>query len=234
MLSESYIEFKNVWKKYSKRQIFHRSVREDFKSIFATKAIDKGLSDDEFWALREISFKVRAGECIGLTGVNGSGKTTLLKLISNVTYPNLGGVDVYGRVAPMLEVGPGFHPDLTGLENIYMNGTILGMSITEIRSQEKNIIEFSEIENFIRVPVKKYSSGMLLRLGFSIAAHSNADIFLFDEVFSVADQKFRDKCKCILLNLKKSGKIIFLVNHNPENYDLEPDRLLKLNCGCLI
>jgi len=234
MSSENYIKFENVWKKYSKRQIFHRSIREDLKNIFVIKSMNsKMLADDEFWALRDVSFAAKAGECIGLTGENGSGKTTLLKLISNVTYPTCGEVCISGRVAPMLEVGPGFHPDLTGTENIYMNGTILGMSIGEIRSREESIVDFAEISDFIRVPVKKYSSGMLLRLGFAIAVHSDADIFLFDEVFSVADQKFRGKCKKILLSLKNSGKIIFMVNHDPANYDIIPDRLIELKHGIL-
>lgn len=235
MSFDAAIKFCDVWKKYSRREIFHRSLREDAMGMLgASGAMQDDLKVDEFWALSNLNFELSAGDCVSFEGHNGSGKTTILKLISRVTRPTRGGVDVCGRVAPLLEVGPGFHPDLTGRENIYMNGTILGMTISEVRNLERKIVDYAEIGEFVGTPVKKYSSGMLMRLGFSIAIHSSSDIFLFDEIFSVADSDFRKKCKESIVDLSRNGKIVILVNHDRENYGFQPTRSLVFEHGYLI
>ena len=157
MLSDTIIEFKKVWKKYSKQPVMNNSLREELVEIITGRGRYEELEEGEFWALQDISLKVHKGECIGLYGPNGSGKSTTLKLISNITYPTKGSITVQGKVAPLIELGAGMHPDLNGIENIYMNGTILGLSIQEIKRKLTEIIRFSELEEFILVPVKKYS-----------------------------------------------------------------------------
>src|SRR5262245_47883935 len=147
-----------------------------------------------FWALKDVSFDVRRGEALGIVGSNGSGKTTLVKLLSRVTAPSKGTITLYGRLSALIELGAGFHPDLTGRENIFLNGSILGMTHREIARKVSSIVEFSEMEDFLNIPVKKYSSGMFLRLAFSIAAHLDADIVLFDEILAVGDLSFQARC----------------------------------------
>jgi ABC-type polysaccharide/polyol phosphate transport system ATPase subunit len=235
MSSDVLIRFDQVWKKYSRREIFHRSIREDALQIFSSGKIPGNkLKDEEFWVLSELQFQLSSGECVSLVGHNGSGKTTILKIISNVTQPTQGKALVKGQVAPLLEVGPGFHPDLTGRENIYMNGTILGMTLSELRNKEKAIAEYAEVDEFINTPVKKYSSGMLMRLGFSVAVHSSADIFLFDEIFSVADITFRERCNASIKQLTQAGKIVILVNHDRDNYGIHPTRVITLDHGRIV
>lgn len=235
MSSDVLIRFDQVWKKYSRREIFHRSIREDALQMFSSGKFSRNeLNDEEFWALSDLQFQFSPGECVSLVGHNGSGKTTILKIISNVTQPTQGHALVQGQVAPLLEVGPGFHPDLTGRENIYMNGTILGMKLSELRSKEKAIVEYAEVEEFINTPVKKYSSGMLMRLGFSVAVHSSADIFLFDEIFSVADKSFRERCNASIAQLTEAGKIVILVNHDRDNYGIQPTRVITLDHGQIV
>ncbi|RMH47014.1 MAG: ABC transporter ATP-binding protein, partial [Gammaproteobacteria bacterium] len=196
MSSDVVIRFSHVFKRYSRNASFENNLREHLAGLFKKGFRRRlGLKDGEFWALQDLDLTIRRGECVGLCGSNGSGKSTLLKLVSNITFPTLGDVDVCGRVAPLIELGAGFHPDLNGIENIYMNGTILGLSIHDVKRLVNDIIEFAELNDFIRVPVKKYSSGMVLRLAFSIAIHSPADVYLFDEVLAVGDEAFRDKCK---------------------------------------
>ena len=160
-----------------------------------------------------MNFKVTRGSSIGLYGPNGSGKSTILKMIAGVTNPAKGTVTVHGKVAPLLEIGAGFHPDFSGIENIFVNGAILGMPIKDIRKKIPAIIEFSGVQDFIDAPVKKYSSGMYLRLAFSIAVHSEADIYLFDEILSVGDENFQKKCMARIKGLKKAGKTVILVSH---------------------
>ena len=160
----------------------------------------------------------------------GSGKTTILKLISSVTYPTRGEVTVKGRVAPLIAVGAGFHPDLTGRENIYMNGTIIGMTLKEIREHMAEIIEFSELEKFIDMPVKKYSSGMYLKLGFSIAIHSSAEILLIDEILAVSDESFQKKCIGKIKDIK-SNKAMVVVSHNRALMEQIVDRIIFLEEG---
>jgi ABC-type polysaccharide/polyol phosphate transport system ATPase subunit len=228
MLSDAIVELRNVWKKYSIRDIFHRSLREDVTDIFRRNKGD--LKEGEFWALKNINISLEGGECVGLYGPNGSGKTTILKLISFVTYPTRGEITVKGRVAPLIAVGAGFHPDLTGRENIYMNGTIIGMTLKEIRQRIDEIIEFSELEKFIDMSVKKYSSGMYLKLGFSIAIHSSAEILLIDEILAVSDESFQKKCIKKIKDIR-SSKTMVVVSHNRALMEQIVDRIIFLEEG---
>lgn len=230
MLYEPVIEFKDVWKKYSTRDIFHRSLREDVFNLFRPKNAGM-LGSDEFWALKGINLSIKKGECVGLYGPNGAGKSTILKLIASVTYPTKGQVDVRGRIAPMIEVGAGFHPDLTGRENIFMNGAIIGMRISEINEKIDEIIAFSELEKFIDMPVKKYSSGMYLRLGFSVAVHSSADLILIDEILSVGDVDFQKKCIKKVKKLRNENRTIIVVSHNKDLLEEITNRILFMNNG---
>ncbi len=234
MSSDGIILLNDVWKKYSTRDIFHKSLREEISEMFRREDSDR-LSEGEFWALKNINMSIRRGECVGLYGPNGAGKTTILKLIASVTYPNHGEVRVSGRVAPLISVGAGFHPDLTGRENIYTNGTIIGMSISEIRQKTESIIDFSELEErFIDMPVKKYSSGMNARLGFSIAVHSSAEIVLIDEILAVGDESFQEKCIKKIKELISNKKTILIVSHDKRKMEELTDRILFIKNGEII
>ena len=170
--------------------------------------------DDVIYALKNVSFEVKAGEVYGIVGPNGAGKSTLLKILSKITNPSSGSININGKVASLLEVGTGFHPELTGRENIYLNGTILGMSKREVDERINKIISFSGIEKFIETPVKRFSTGMGLRLAFSIAAYLNPDILLIDEILAVGDAKFQEKCLGKMDEVSKSGRTILFVSHN--------------------
>ncbi|MFA5144813.1 MAG: ABC transporter ATP-binding protein [Candidatus Omnitrophota bacterium] len=174
----------------------------------------KRKKQEALWALKGVNFEANRGEVIGIIGENGSGKTTLLKILSGVTAPSLGSVNLDGKVSPLLELGAGFHPDLTGRENIYLNGSLLGLSRQEINQKFKEIVAFSGLEEFIDAPLKNYSSGMFLRLGFSVAMHASADILLIDEVLSVGDEVFQRECINKIKEFKDSGKTIIFVSHN--------------------
>lgn len=178
------------------------------------------------WALRDVSFDIYRGEVVGVVGRNGAGKSTLLKILARVTKPTGGEIDIHGRVGCLLEIGTGFHPDLTGRENIYLNATILGMKRHEIRGKLDRIIDFSEIESFIDVPVKFYSSGMYVRLAFSVAAHVDAEVLLLDEVLAVGDAAFQQKCKTKMSQLKKRGHTVLIVTHDMATVDQLCDRVL--------
>lgn len=226
------VRIEHVWKKYSKDAIFHRSLREDMLNLVKKRNTPKQeLYRNEFWALKDVSMNIKKGESVGLFGPNGAGKSTILKLIANVTYPTKGTIEVNGRVAPLIEIGAGFHPDLSGKENIYVNGAILGMTIGEIREKLSSIIEFSELEEFIHMPVKKYSSGMYLRLGFSIAIHSSADVLLVDEILAVGDEAFKAKCIDKIRKLKKEGKTIVIVSHDKHLLEQLTERVYYLHRG---
>ncbi len=189
----------------------------------------------KFTALDDVSFKVRRGECVGIIGSNGAGKSTLLKIISRITAPTRGKVCIDGKVASMLEVGTGFHPELTGRENIYLNGSILGMKRNEIDSKIESIIEFSECAEFIDTPVKRYSSGMYVKLAFSVAAHLNADIMIMDEVLAVGDVSFQHKCLAKMKEIARTeGRTILYVSHNMDTISTLCDRCIVLNHGKLI
>jgi lipopolysaccharide transport system ATP-binding protein len=230
MSSNITIELDNVWKKYSMTNTFHRSMREDIANFFK-RSNGKRLKEGEFWALRNINIAIHKGECIGLYGPNGSGKTTILKLIASITYPNIGKVTVKEKVAPLIEIGAGFHPDLTGRENIYMNGAIIGMSLKEIKEKIDDIIKFSELQCFIDMPVKKYSSGMYLRLGFSVAIHSSAEILLIDEILAVGDEAFQQKCIEKLKDIRNEKRTIIVVSHDMPLMERIVDRLFFLKNG---
>jgi lipopolysaccharide transport system ATP-binding protein len=177
-------------------------------------ASNKASKREDFWALKDVSFEVRQGEVLGVIGRNGAGKSTLLKVLSRITDPTEGRVRIRGRVASLLEVGTGFHPELTGRENIYLNGSILGMSKAEIKKKFDEIVAFAEIEQFLDTPVKRYSSGMYVRLAFSVAAHLEPEILVVDEVLAVGDVGFQRKCMDYMKNLARSGLTILMVSHN--------------------
>lgn len=229
MLYDAIIEFNDVWKKYSRREAFHKSLREDLANLF--KRDNRNLRKDEFWALKGVNLSIKKGECIGFYGPNGAGKSTILKLIASVTYPTRGEIIIRGKVAPLIEVGAGFHMDLTGRENIFINGAILGMRIKEIKEKIQEIIEFSELKEFIDMPVKKYSSGMYLRLGFSIAVHSSADILLIDEILAVGDEGFQGKCIEKIKELHRMGKTIIIVSHNIKLMESLVDQIVRIRAG---
>jgi len=178
------------------------------------RQIVQGDTVEEFWALRDVSFEIPRGARVGILGRNGAGKSTLLKLLSRITEPTNGRIRINGRVASLLEVGTGFHPELTGRENIFLNGAILGMSRREIQSKFDEIVEFAEVERFLDTPVKRYSSGMYVRLAFAVAAHLEPEILVVDEVLAVGDVQFQKKCLGKMDDVAKSGRTILFVSHN--------------------
>jgi ABC-type polysaccharide/polyol phosphate transport system ATPase subunit len=185
----------------------------------------------DFWALKNVSFEIKQGESVGFIGRNGAGKSTILKLLAGVTKPSSGNVEVVGRVAALIEVGAGFHPELTGRENVFLNASILGMKKAEIEKQFDSIVSFAELEEFIDTPVKHYSSGMYVRLGFAIAAHTEPDIFLIDEVLAVGDAAFQKKCTDTLAAHKAAGKTMILVSHDLEKIAEVCDRCIYVSHG---
>jgi ABC-type polysaccharide/polyol phosphate transport system ATPase subunit len=178
------------------------------------KQIIQGDEVEELWALRDISFEVRQGEVLGIIGRNGAGKSTLLKILSRITKPTTGRVRLRGRVGSLLEVGTGFHPELTGRENIFLNGAILGMTQREVKRKFDEIIDFAEVDKFLDTPVKRYSSGMYVRLAFAVAAHLEPEILIVDEVLAVGDAQFQMKCLGKMQNVAKTGRTILFVSHN--------------------
>src|SRR6202045_1411143 len=194
-MSEIALEFDGVWKKFKKGEIYD-SLRDLIpalmKGLFSSD--DSELHKREFWALQDINFQVRRGEAFAIIGANGAGKSTALKLLSRILRPNRGHIIAHGRLSALIEVGAGFHPALTGRENVYLNGCILGMKRQEIARKFDEIVEFAGIAEFIDTPVKRYSSGMYARLGFAVAAHVDPDILVVDEVLSVGDIVFQNRC----------------------------------------
>jgi lipopolysaccharide transport system ATP-binding protein len=193
---------------------------------------DHGNRDgEELWALKNITFKVEQGDVLGIIGRNGAGKSTLLKILSRVTAPTSGKIKVKGRIASLLEVGTGFHPELTGRENIYLNGAILGMSRKEIQSKFDEIVDFSEVEKFIDTPVKRYSSGMYVRLAFAVAAHLEPEILVIDEVLAVGDAEFQKKCLGKMGDVAKEGRTVLFVSHNMAAITSLCSRVIYLDKG---
>jgi lipopolysaccharide transport system ATP-binding protein len=186
---------------------------------------------DEIWALRDVSFDVEAGEVLGIIGRNGAGKSTLLKVLSRITEPTLGAADIHGRVGSLLEVGTGFHPELTGRENIFLNGAILGMKRAEIKARFDEIAAFAEIEQFLDTPVKRYSSGMYMRLAFSVAAHLDPEILIVDEVLAVGDASFQKKCLNKMEDVGRQGRTVIFVSHNMSAVTRLCDRAILLLDG---
>lgn len=207
------IEVKNLSKKFRIGAIASGSLRDSIVN-WSKIAKNKRQSNNEFWALKNISFNIKRGEVLGIIGKNGAGKSTLLKILSRITVPTSGRVEISGRVASLLEVGTGFHPELTGRENVYLNGTILGMTRKEIKKKFDEIVFFSGVERFIDTPVKHYSSGMYVRLAFSVAAHLDSDILIIDEVLAVGDAEFQKKCLGKMNDVAKDGKTVLFVSHN--------------------
>jgi ABC-type polysaccharide/polyol phosphate transport system ATPase subunit len=185
----------------------------------------------EMWALQDVSFEVRAGEALGIVGHNGAGKTTILKLLSRITAPTRGQITIRGRLAALIEVGSGFHPELTGRENVHLHGAMLGMRRSEIARKMDSIVEFSGLDRYIDVPVKRYSSGMYVRLGFSVAAHLEPDIVLLDEVLAVGDVAFQAKCLDRISTLRKAGRTIVFVSHDLASVYRLCDRAILLDRG---
>lgn len=217
-MSDNIIEVRNLGKKYI---INHQ--RESYTSLrdvmankvknFGKKKLQTG-EKEEFWAIKDVSFDIKQGDKVGIIGRNGAGKSTLLKLLSRITEPTTGSIAIKGRVASLLEVGTGFHPELTGRENIYLNGAILGMHRQEIKKKFDEIVEFAEVEKFLDTPVKRYSSGMYVRLAFSVAAHLEPEILIVDEVLAVGDAQFQKKCLGKMGDVSKEGSTVIFVSHN--------------------
>jgi lipopolysaccharide transport system ATP-binding protein len=204
------LEVRNLWKQYKigGQQASYLSLREKLLQPF------KRQKTDTFWALQDINFDIYEGECVGIIGRNGAGKSTLLKILSQITPPTKGHIKARGRIASLLEVGTGFHPELTGRENVYLNGSILGLKRSEINAKFDEIIDFSGIGKFLDTPLKHYSSGMKLRLAFSVAAHLEPEILLIDEVLAVGDAEFQKKCLGKMDEVSKSGRTVLFVSHN--------------------
>lgn len=226
-MSRTVIQVENLAKRYNLGSIGHQSLRKEMQSSWARfrgredpnacvlqRAGGTNVCGSQLWALRDVSFGVDEGEVLGIIGRNGSGKSTLLKVISRVTGPTRGEVRLRGRVASLLEVGTGFHPELTGRENIYLNGAILGMRQREIRAKFKEIVAFAEVEEFIDTPVKRYSSGMYTRLAFAVAAHLDAEILVVDEVLAVGDAEFQKRCIGKMESVAQGGRTVLFVSHN--------------------
>ena len=227
------IEFNEVWKKYKKGEKIN-SLRDAIPRFFSNKNHDIELKEKEFWALKNVSFNIDHGEVVGIMGPNGAGKSTVLKLLSKIMNPNKGSMKINGRLAALIEVTAGFHPDLTGRENVYLNGTILGMRTKEIDKKFDEIVEFSGVEEFIDTPVKRYSSGMYSRLGFSVAAHMDPDILLVDEILSVGDIAFQAKCASKIRDLLSSGATVLLVSHQLNMIQSLCKRLILLKDGEMV
>lgn len=196
-------------------------------------SVEQAGATDTFWALKDVSFEVKQGETLGIIGRNGAGKSTLLKMLSRITQPTRGRIEIDGRVSALLEVGTGFHGELTGRENIYLNGTILGMKRAEVTHKFDEIVAFAEVEQFIDTPVKHYSSGMYLRLAFAVAAHLEPEILIVDEVLAVGDAAFQKKCLGKMSGVAKEGRTVFFVSHNMPAVTRLCERVICLDAGKL-
>ncbi len=245
-MPETIIEIKNLSKKYNivyqkekDRYLVLRDVLTNFAKHPFRSAKDKmkqklGIGIKEFWALKDISFKVKKGEIVGIIGRNGAGKTTLLKILSRITPPTNGKIKIRGRIASLLEVGTGFHEELTGRENIYLNGAILGMKKREIKEKFNEIVKFSGVEQFLDTPIKRYSRGMRVRLAFSVAAHLEPEILLVDEVLAGGDVEFQRKCLNKMDNVSKKGRTVLFVSHNMSAITRLCERTILLDKGSIV
>ncbi len=245
-MSDVAIKVENLGKKY----IIRHEKQEPYKTfqdvlINSGKKIIRSLnpfdgtsgntdgSVEEFWALKDVNFEIKKGDKVGIIGRNGAGKSTLLKVLSRITEPTTGKIHINGRIASLLEVGTGFHPELTGRENIFLNGAILGMSRAEIRAKFDEIVAFAEVEKFLDTPVKRYSSGMYVRLAFSVAAHLEPEILVVDEVLAVGDVEFQKKCLGKMGEVSKEGRTILFVSHNMTAIQQLCNRVIMLKDGSI-
>jgi lipopolysaccharide transport system ATP-binding protein len=210
MNKEIAIRVEELSKKYSIGKQKDGSLRGSLGNLFSSK----NSNSQDFWALKDVSFDIQKGDVVGIIGKNGAGKSTLLKILSQITKPSKGRVEINGRIASLLEVGTGFHPELTGRENIYLNGTILGMTRKEVKAKFDEIVEFSGVEKFIDTPVKHYSSGMYVRLAFAVAAHLEPEILIIDEVLAVGDAEFQKKCLGKMQDVANHGRTVLFVSHD--------------------
>jgi lipopolysaccharide transport system ATP-binding protein len=243
-MSDIAIRIEGVSKRYyiGGQQETYRTLRDTLADAFMSplrragkllrgQATGAAELDETIWALQDVSFEVKRGEVIGIIGRNGAGKSTLLKILSRITEPTTGYIELHGRVGSLLEVGTGFHPELTGRENMYLNGAILGMRRGEIERKFDEIVAFAEVEKFIDTPVKHYSSGMYLRLAFAVAAHLEPEILLVDEVLAVGDARFRKKCLNKMQDVGQQGRTVFFVSHNMPAIASLCERAILLNEG---
>ncbi len=248
-MNDVVIKAENLSKQYRLGTINHGTLKRDVQSWWArrrgkedpnSKIMPNQLStssgnNDRFWALRDVSFEIRRGDVVGIIGRNGAGKSTLLKILSKVTAPTHGIVCIKGQVASLLEVGTGFHPELTGRENVFLNGSIMGMGRAEIQRKFDEIVSFAEVEKFIDTPVKRYSSGMYVRLAFAIAAHLDPDILLVDEVLAVGDAQFQKKCLGKMQDVStKEGRTVIFVSHNMSTITSLCNNCILLDTGQLL
>lgn len=239
----SVIEVNNLSKSFT---ISHEGAKESYtalrdvvtnkaKKLFSFSKTNSTISSEEFWALNEVSFKVEQGDRVGIIGRNGAGKSTLLKILSRITEPTKGQIKIKGRVASLLEVGTGFHPELTGRENIFLNGAILGMSRAEIRKKFDEIVAFAEVEKFLDTPVKRYSSGMYVRLAFAVAAYLEPEILVVDEVLAVGDAQFQKKCLGKMQDVSDNdGRTVLFVSHNMQAIKQLCNKGILLSKGTLL
>ncbi|GAB4459323.1 MAG: hypothetical protein OHK0029_21770 [Armatimonadaceae bacterium] len=227
------ISIRGISKAY---RIAHKEKHETLSGMLASRLKNPfaKTETEEFWALRDVSFDVMRGDVVGVVGRNGAGKSTLLKILSRITKPTKGEAHLHGRVGSLLEVGTGFHPELTGRENIYLNGSILGMKRREIDAQFDSIVDFSGTEKFLDTPVKRYSSGMYVRLAFAVAAHLNPEILIVDEVLAVGDAQFQKKCLGKMSEVAKGGRTILFVSHNMAAVNALCTRAVLMKSGCLV
>ena len=240
-MSDTIIRAEGLGKKYS----IHHENREKYVALrdvvagaagrikrrLSFSEQSRSRSQEDFWALQDISFEVKRGDRVGIIGRNGAGKSTLLKILSRITEPTTGFLELRGRVASLLEVGTGFHPELTGRENVFLNGAVLGMSKTEIVGKFDEIVDFSGVDKFIDTPVKRYSSGMYVRLAFSVAAHLEPEILVVDEVLAVGDMRFQKRCLGKMEQVSKEGRTILFVSHNMAAVEKLCDRGIVLKDG---
>ena len=243
-MSEPVIRVENLSKKYiigHKKQEKYTTLRDmvanGAKSVVQTMMNARtqvSNAQEEFWALKDVSFEINQGDRVGIIGHNGAGKSTLLKILSRITEPTKGKINIRGRVASLLEVGTGFHPELTGRENIFLNGAILGMSKIEIKRKFDEIVAFAEVEKFLDTPVKRYSSGMYVRLAFAVAAHLEPEILIVDEVLAVGDSAFQKKCLSKMDNVAQEGRTVIFVSHNMQAIQSLCKTALHLRSGKII
>jgi ABC-type polysaccharide/polyol phosphate transport system ATPase subunit len=220
------LEVREVWKKFRRPHIRVTSLKEHVVVFL------RGQSGyDDFWALKGVSFTVSPGEAVALIGPNGSGKSTLFAMLARVLEPTKGTVRVEGRVCPLLELGTGFHPELTGRDNVYLNGSLLGLSHREIERRYQSIVDFAELPDVLDAPVKTYSSGMVVRLGFSVATHVDPDVLLIDEILSVGDEHFQHKSFAKLREFKEAGKTICVVSHDLNGVQQLCERTIWIEYG---